>query len=111
MLALASRALGPWLPLAAFLAGLAVVTGIYTAGYRSAAASSQAATYKQERDAARRDLEIVQSAALAAEQMAAEAKLRSTELQKKVDDYVGTLKPDNSCRLTRNDVERLRGIK
>lgn len=98
-------------PVLAALAILAVLGGVYVTGYRAAAGKCEADRIRAERDSALEDLANVQKAADDAAQYADAERERSAKLQAKVKSYAETLKNGDNCRLTNDDIKRLRNIR
>ncbi|SBW15280.1 putative membrane protein [Brucella sp. 10RB9215] len=91
--------------------GAALCVGIYSAGWNAHANVSRSGQYKAERDAALRSLAIFEEAAEHAESLAIEARNEAREAKKRLVDYAKSLPKNPACRLTGDDIKRLRDLR
>ena len=102
--------LKPFLPLGLkALAVLAVVLGIYQAGYGAARRACEADALRSQIAALQRDIDIAQAAAANEERLRIEGAAREQTLNERLQTYVAATS-DDACALTDADVERLRRL-
>ncbi|KAB2666516.1 hypothetical protein F9K91_04850 [Brucella tritici] len=91
--------------------GAALCFGIYFAGWNAHANVSRAGQYKAERDSALRSLALFEEAAEHAESLARDAKKEANEAKKRLASYAKSLPKNPACRLTDDDIKRLRDLR
>lgn len=103
--------LKPFLPLGLkALAVLAVLLGIYQAGYGAARRACEADALRSQIAAMERDIDIARAAAANEERLRVEGAAREQLLAERLQTYVETTDAADACTLTDADVERLRRL-
>lgn len=103
--------LKPFLPLGLkVLAVLAVVTGIYQAGYGAARRACEADALRSRIATMERDIGIARAAAANEERLRIAGAAREQLLAERLQSYVETTDAADACTLTDADVERLRRL-